>query len=105
MTAEADALVEDLDRALDAVLAVRVALGGSNLPVPDEALDEALHRDDAYQQARRRFSTSFAVMSRRLSADDEASLLDFASAVNSRVSWLTFHGEQETLGRRGGRTR
>ena len=86
MIRDDDALVEHLDRALDAVLAVRVALGGPNIPVPDEALDEALQRDDAYQEARRRFSATFAVMSRRLGAEDEASLLDFEGTVNALVA-------------------
>ncbi len=86
MTADADALVQHLDRALDAVLAVRVALGASSLPVPDEALDEALQRDDAYQQARRRFSTSFAVLAGQHDAEEGPSLLDLESAVNALVA-------------------
>lgn len=86
MTGDEDALVEHLDRALDAVLAVRVALGGSNVPVPEEALDEALQRDDAYLEARRRFSTAFAVLAGQRDADEGPSLLDFESTVNALVA-------------------
>ncbi|GMV42249.1 MAG: hypothetical protein AMXMBFR64_39650 [Myxococcales bacterium] len=48
--------VDRLDVALDALLAVRVALGGLLTDaMPDEALDEALRHHEGYQAARRAF--------------------------------------------------
>ena len=48
-------VVEHLDRALEEVLAARVAMGllAEPLPIPDEALDAALAADTRYQDARR----------------------------------------------------
>ena len=52
------ALAEALDRAMDALLSVRVALGGPNVAVPDTALDSALHGHPEFQQARRGVATA-----------------------------------------------
>lgn len=47
-------VVENLDRALDAILAARVEMGllAEALPIPDEALDAALECDTSYQATR-----------------------------------------------------
>lgn len=49
-------LAERLDKALDGILAVRVALaGGTGLALPEDALDAALGQHQGFQQTRRDF--------------------------------------------------
>lgn len=60
-----DDLTERLDRALDAVLAVRVALvGGGGCSLPDNALDTALSKDQRFQDARREFVAALEAVQR-----------------------------------------
>lgn len=48
--------VERLDQALDALLVVRVGLGGlPDVPLPEEALDAALQGHEGFQAARKSF--------------------------------------------------
>lgn len=57
-----DDLPERLDVALDAVLTVRVALGGlSGPPLPEEALDVALGGHEGFQGARQGFVAAVEV--------------------------------------------
>lgn len=85
MTADTDALVEHLDRALDAVLVVRVALGVSNVPVPAEALDAALGAGDGYLRRRQRFGR---IVSRLLDTRPEQhqAVFDLEAEVNALVA-------------------
>ena len=65
-------LTERLDVALDAVLAVRVALAGlSGAPLPEEALDVALGMHQGFQTARRGFVEALLQL-RDAGATDEA---------------------------------
>ena len=52
------ALAEGLDRAIDELLAVRVALSSPPVALPDMALDEALRQHSDYQQGRRQFAAT-----------------------------------------------
>lgn len=67
-----DDIADRLDVALDAVLAVRVALGGlAAALVPEEALDVALSAHQGYQEARRGFVAALEV-ARAAGVPDEA---------------------------------
>ena len=89
-----DALGEGLDRAMDALLAVRVALGDPSVAVPGEALDEALRRDEGYQDAQRGFGGALERLLHAAGDELRDSVLDveaIANAVAARAAeaaWL-----------------
>jgi len=58
MTTDSAILAEALDRAIDELLRVRLALGDHSVALPDIALDEALRQHPAYQDGRREFATA-----------------------------------------------
>ena len=81
----ADDLTERLDLALDAVLTVRLALGGqSGLPMPEDALDAALRLHQGFQQTRRDFVATVDAV-QRAGADNDA-VLDIEAAAHAMVS-------------------
>jgi hypothetical protein len=80
-----DDLTERLDRALDAVLAIRVALvGGGWCSLPDDALDTALSKDKCFQEARREFVAALEALQR--AGVDASAVLDIEAAAHSMVS-------------------
>ena len=58
MNLDTAALAEGLDRAIDELLAVRVALSDRPIALPDLALDEVLRQHAGYQDARAAFAVA-----------------------------------------------
>lgn len=83
---DASIIIERLDRALEDVLAARIALGGVPVALPDEALDEALRRDDGYQKARREFTTVLRRLLDRVGSTERDALLAIESTTNQLVA-------------------
>lgn len=85
-------LTDRLDAALEAVLAVRVALGG--LPAdaaPFEALDDALRSQAEYQTARRAFVAALKAIRAGSNADEHVFVLEASAnemvARAAEVGW------------------
>lgn len=58
---DSDLLASTLDEALDAILRVRISLGGvSSWDAPEDAIDEALRADEHYRAAQSGFEASIA---------------------------------------------
>lgn len=85
-------LTDRLDAALDALLAVRVALGGLSGPLlPEEALDVALGLHQGYQEARRGFVAALEAVRRAGVTDEVVFTLEAAAhhlaAQAAEVGW------------------
>ena len=76
------ALAEGLDRALDELLTVRMALSVLPVGLPDTALDEALRQDPAFQQARQDFARTLERLLEGAGADVRDDVLNVESAAN-----------------------
>jgi hypothetical protein len=77
-------LIERLDVALDAVLAVRVTLGGVAGPaLPDDALDAALGLHQGFQEAGRDFVDALQAVHRGGAADE--AILGIEAAAHAMV--------------------
>lgn len=84
--------VEHLDRALDDLLAARVALGELPPASPCEALGEALEGDDEYRQARLAFRAAFEDLAERFPSERERFLAleetaNWMASASSDVGW------------------
>jgi len=86
-------MVEHLDSAMNAVLAARVALGGPDIALPAEALDEALRAHPKYRTARREIRQAMERLQPLLAAKGWQTVLALEAATNeamvrsSEVAW------------------
>lgn len=78
--------LEHLDRALDALMAARIAIGGLPDDLPDTALDEALEADDEYRRVREELSEQVAKLMQVVGPFDRDAVLGLESAVNALVA-------------------
>lgn len=85
MGADIDILTEGIDRAIDELLAVRVALSDRPAALPEIALDEALRASSDYQDARRAFATAVEAAVEGAQHAQEAAILDAEAAAHSMV--------------------
>jgi hypothetical protein len=79
------ALAEGIDRAIDELLAVRVALSDAPVALPDLALDEALRRHPSYQAGRQEFAGAIEALLDSPWDGLPAAVLDVESAANAMV--------------------
>ena len=85
MNLDTAALAEGLDRAIDELLAVRVALSDRPVALPDLALDEVLRASMEYQEGRKRFAQAIeAVLDAPWDALPQAAL-DVEAAANEML--------------------
>ncbi len=88
-TMDVEAITERLDRALDDLLAVRVAVGGLPVEPPAEGLDAALMADDNYQMARQAFSKTLHKFLGRVPDDLRPDVILLEGTVNELVTTST----------------
>jgi len=79
------ALAEGLDRALDELLTVRMALSVLPVGLPDTALDQALRQDQGFQQARQDFAAALASLLDKAGGEHRDGVLNVESIVNVLV--------------------
>jgi hypothetical protein len=85
MAADTAALAEGLDRAIDELLAVRVALAGTPAALPDLALDEAFRQHPEYQHGRHEFAAALEHLLDAEWHDLPEAVLRVESAANAMV--------------------
>jgi hypothetical protein len=102
-------VLEGLERATDALLCVRVGLGGLPGDLPDVALDAALGADDDYQRSRKEMAQQVEKVLALVGPFDRDAVLGLESAVNNLVTcgvvvgWrLGLMASQGHLGASGG---
>jgi hypothetical protein len=91
---ERDVTIEALDRAVDALLAVRVELAeAEDVGLPDLAFDEALGQAQDYQDARVAFAVALEELLGKVNPEDRDAMLVVEGAANvvvwraAEVAW------------------